>query len=129
MPPGWATWAGRRPSTATPTSTPTPSSVRARSRARWPPPAPAWPGGAGGGKVEGVMKGREPNALCLVRPPGHHATPARSMGFCLFNNIALAARHAVKAHGLTRVLIVDWDVHHGNGTQDVFYEDPAVRFL
>jgi acetoin utilization deacetylase AcuC-like enzyme len=78
--------------------------------------------------VDAVLRGDGRTALCLVRPPGHHATPERSMGFCLFNNIALAARHARDAHGLTRVLIVDWDVHHGNGTQDVFYEDPAVVF-
>jgi acetoin utilization deacetylase AcuC-like enzyme len=78
--------------------------------------------------VDGVLKGTDSRALCLVRPPGHHATPTRSMGFCLFNNIALAARHAVTAHGLNRVLIIDWDVHHGNGTQDVFYEDPQVMF-
>jgi acetoin utilization deacetylase AcuC-like enzyme len=78
--------------------------------------------------VEAVLKGTDQNALCLVRPPGHHATPVRSMGFCLFNNIALAARHAKTAHQLTRVLIVDWDVHHGNGTQDIFYEDPEVVF-
>jgi acetoin utilization deacetylase AcuC-like enzyme len=78
--------------------------------------------------VDAVLKGAEHNALCLVRPPGHHATPTRSMGFCLFNNIALAAHHARKAHGLSRVLIVDWDVHHGNGTQDIFYEDPTVLF-
>jgi acetoin utilization deacetylase AcuC-like enzyme len=79
--------------------------------------------------VDGVLKGTASNALCLVRPPGHHATPTRSMGFCLFNNIALAARHARKTHGLTRVLIVDWDVHHGNGTQDIFYEDAEVMFF
>jgi acetoin utilization deacetylase AcuC-like enzyme len=78
--------------------------------------------------VDAVLKGTDRTALCLVRPPGHHATPARSMGFCLFNNIALAVHHAKKAHGLTRVLIVDWDVHHGNGTQDIFYEDPEVLF-
>ncbi len=78
--------------------------------------------------VDAVLKGKERNALCLVRPPGHHATPTRSMGFCLFNNIALAAHHAKTAHGLSKVLIVDWDVHHGNGTQDIFYEDPQVFF-
>jgi acetoin utilization deacetylase AcuC-like enzyme len=79
--------------------------------------------------VDAVLSGPERTALCLVRPPGHHATPVRSMGFCLFNNIALAARRALSAHGLSRVLIVDWDVHHGNGTQDVFYEDPQVVFF
>jgi acetoin utilization deacetylase AcuC-like enzyme len=78
--------------------------------------------------VDAVLKGTDRTALCLVRPPGHHATPTRSMGFCLFNNIALATRHAKAAHGLTRLLIVDWDVHHGNGTQDIFYEDPEVLF-
>ncbi len=79
--------------------------------------------------VDAVLKGVEANALCLVRPPGHHATLAQSMGFCLFNSIALAARHAMAAHGLTRLLIVDWDVHHGNGTQDIFYEDDQVFFF
>jgi len=79
--------------------------------------------------VEAVLKGTEPNALCLVRPPGHHATPTRSMGFCLFNNIALAAQHARSAHQLSRILIVDWDVHHGNGTQDIFYSDGGVFFF
>lgn len=78
--------------------------------------------------VDAVLKGNDHQALCLVRPPGHHATKVRSMGFCLFNNIALATRHAKKAHQLTRVLIVDFDVHHGNGTQDIFYEDPEVVF-
>jgi acetoin utilization deacetylase AcuC-like enzyme len=79
--------------------------------------------------VDAVLKGKEHQALCLVRPPGHHATPTRSMGFCLFNNIALAAHHATHTHQVTRVLIVDWDVHHGNGTQDIFYEAPDVSFL
>jgi len=79
--------------------------------------------------VDAVLAGKEPNALCLVRPPGHHATPVRSMGFCLFNNIALAAQHARTAHKVTRLLIVDWDVHHGNGTQDIFYENPEVMFF
>jgi acetoin utilization deacetylase AcuC-like enzyme len=85
--------------------------------------------GACASAVDAVLAGPQRTALCLVRPPGHHATPTRSMGFCLFNNVALAARRALKAHGLSRVLIVDWDVHHGNGTQDVFYADPAVMFF
>jgi acetoin utilization deacetylase AcuC-like enzyme len=85
--------------------------------------------GAGAAAVDAVMKGPEKNALCLVRPPGHHATPTRSMGFCLFNNIALAAHHARTAHHLTKILIVDFDVHHGNGTQDIFYESPEVVFF
>jgi acetoin utilization deacetylase AcuC-like enzyme len=79
--------------------------------------------------VSAVLDGPERTALCLVRPPGHHATPTQSMGFCLFNNIALAARRALDRHALNRVLIVDWDVHHGNGTQDVFYENHAVTFF
>jgi acetoin utilization deacetylase AcuC-like enzyme len=79
--------------------------------------------------VDAVLAGQDRTALCFVRPPGHHATPTHSMGFCLFNNIAIAARHARIKHGVNRVLIVDWDVHHGNGTQDVFYEDPTVFFL
>jgi acetoin utilization deacetylase AcuC-like enzyme len=79
--------------------------------------------------VDAVLGGKDRTAFCPVRPPGHHATPSRSMGFCLFNNVALAARHAQIVHGLSRVLIVDWDVHHGNGTQDIFYEESAVTFL
>ena len=79
--------------------------------------------------VDAVLTGTDRTALCLVRPPGHHATPTHSMGFCLFNNIAIAARHAQKTHGIKRVLIIDWDVHHGNGTQDIFYDDPSVFFL
>jgi acetoin utilization deacetylase AcuC-like enzyme len=79
--------------------------------------------------VDAVLQGNDRNALCLVRPPGHHATPTCSMGFCLFNNIALAAHHALSIHSLDRVLIVDWDVHHGNGTQDIFYADPRVLFF
>jgi acetoin utilization deacetylase AcuC-like enzyme len=78
--------------------------------------------------VDAVLNGPDRTALCLVRPPGHHATPTHSMGFCLFNNVALAAAHARDAFGVTRILIVDWDVHHGNGTQDIFYADPSVMF-
>ncbi len=79
--------------------------------------------------VEAVLCGDDTNALCLVRPPGHHAAPTHSMGFCLFNNIALAAHRAITALALDRVLIVDWDVHHGNGTQDIFYSDSRVLFF
>jgi acetoin utilization deacetylase AcuC-like enzyme len=85
--------------------------------------------GACAAVVDAILKGTNRNALCLVRPPGHHATPTRSMGFCLFNNIALAGHHARTAHPLTRILIVDWDVHHGNGTQDIYYEDAQVMFF
>jgi acetoin utilization deacetylase AcuC-like enzyme len=79
--------------------------------------------------VDAVMTGRARNAFCAVRPPGHHATAARGMGFCIFNNIAIAARYAQRRHGAERVLIADWDVHHGNGTQDIFYTDPSVFFF
>ncbi len=79
--------------------------------------------------VDAVVKGDVKNAFAVVRPPGHHATPKRGMGFCLFNSIAIAARHAQAVHGIRRVLIADWDVHHGNGTQDIFYEDGSVLFF
>ena len=79
--------------------------------------------------VDAVMRGPDRQALCLVRPPGHHALVDEAMGFCLFNNIALAANHAVQQHGLERVLVVDWDVHHGNGTQEIFYDREDVWFL
>jgi acetoin utilization deacetylase AcuC-like enzyme len=73
-----------------------------------------------------VMSGEVRNAFCAVRPPGHHATPERAMGFCLFNNVAIGAMHAIEAHGLSRVAILDFDVHHGNGTEAAFHEDPRV---
>jgi acetoin utilization deacetylase AcuC-like enzyme len=79
--------------------------------------------------VDAVVEGKARNAFCVVRPPGHHANAGRGMGFCLFNNVAVAARYAQKRHGVGRVLIIDWDVHHGNGTQDIFYADPSVFFF
>ncbi|MEN8144145.1 MAG: histone deacetylase [Gemmatimonadota bacterium] len=79
--------------------------------------------------VRSVTDGSFESAFCAIRPPGHHATRDRAMGFCLFNHVALAAREAIDAGRAEKVLIVDWDVHHGNGTQDIFYEDPDVFFL
>lgn len=73
-----------------------------------------------------VLGGRAENAFCAVRPPGHHATRTRAMGFCLFNNVAVAAKHALEQHGLERVAIIDFDVHHGNGTEDIFSDDERV---
>jgi acetoin utilization deacetylase AcuC-like enzyme len=78
--------------------------------------------------VDDVMGGAAANAFVAARPPGHHAEGDRAMGFCLFNGAAIAARHAQKAHGVTRVAIVDWDVHHGNGTQAIFWADPTVLY-
>ena len=80
--------------------------------------------------VDAVIKGEARNAFLPARPPGHHATSERAMGFCLFNNVAIAARYAQAHHaGIERVAIVDWDVHHGNGTQGIFYDDPSVFFF
>ncbi|MEO6810558.1 MAG: histone deacetylase [Isosphaeraceae bacterium] len=79
--------------------------------------------------VAHVVAGRDQRALCLVRPPGHHARADGPMGFCLFGNVAVGAADAVERLGLDRILIVDWDVHHGNGTQEMFYDDPRIGFL
>lgn len=79
--------------------------------------------------VDAIMARQVDHVFCAVRPPGHHAEAGRAMGFCLFNNVAIAARYVQKKYGLTRVLIVDWDVHHGNGTQHSFEEDPSVLFF
>jgi acetoin utilization deacetylase AcuC-like enzyme len=84
--------------------------------------------GAANAAVDDVFFGRADNVFVAARPPGHHAERTTAMGFCLFNNAAIAARHAQKAHGAERVAIVDWDVHHGNGTQDIFWSDPSVLY-
>ncbi len=78
--------------------------------------------------VDAVFTGKADNAFAAARPPGHHAERTKAMGFCFFNNAAIAARHAQRVHGAERVAIVDWDVHHGNGTQDIFFDDPSVLF-
>ncbi len=79
--------------------------------------------------VDAVIEKKVRNVFCAVRPPGHHATSERGMGFCIFNNVAIAARYVQKKYGVGRVAIVDWDIHHGNGTQDIFYEDPSVLYF
>jgi len=87
---------------------------------------------AAGGAIraaEAVMDGEVVSAFALVRPPGHHATPRRAMGFCLFNNIAIAAQHALARYNLERILLIDFDVHHGNGTQETFYDNPQVMYI
>ena len=79
--------------------------------------------------IDGAVTGWHRRAFCAVRPPGHHATPAAAMGFCLFNNVAVGAAHAIAHHRLERVAIVDFDVHHGNGSQDIFWCDPRVLYV
>ncbi len=78
--------------------------------------------------VEAVLDGAAENAFAIVRPPGHHALPNRAMGFCFFNNVAIAALWLLRKKGLKRVMVVDWDLHHGNGTQDIFYDSPEVLY-
>ncbi|MGJ9419384.1 histone deacetylase family protein [Massilia sp. CMS3.1] len=85
--------------------------------------------GAALAATDAVIAGDISNAFCSIRPPGHHATPTQPMGFCLFNNVAIAARHALESHGLERVAIVDFDVHHGNGTAESFRDDPRVLMV
>jgi acetoin utilization deacetylase AcuC-like enzyme len=79
--------------------------------------------------IDKLFSGKLQRAFCISRPPGHHASPSKGMGFCLFNHIAIAARYAQRTYKVGKVLIVDWDVHHGNGTQDTFYEDESVFFM
>jgi acetoin utilization deacetylase AcuC-like enzyme len=79
--------------------------------------------------LDAIAAGEAQNGFALVRPPGHHALPDRAMGFCLFNTIAIGAQHVRRRYGAKRVLIMDWDVHHGNGTQEIFYRDPSVLYL
>jgi len=85
--------------------------------------------GAAVAAVDAVLAGEAANAFCAIRPPGHHAEPDRAMGFCLFNHVAIAARHARARHGLRRIAIVDFDVHHGNGTQAAFWNDPDTLYV
>ncbi len=85
--------------------------------------------GAAVDAVGRVIRGDDATALCLIRPPGHHARPAAAMGFCLFNNVAVAAQAAITEFQLDRVLVVDWDVHHGNGTQEMFWRDERIGFF
>lgn len=79
--------------------------------------------------IDRIMEGTLENAFCAIRPPGHHAKPDRAMGFCLYNNVAVGARYIQKKYQLKKILIIDWDVHHGNGTQDAFYDDPSVFYF
>lgn len=84
---------------------------------------------AGLSAADAVMDGSVRTAFCAIRPPGHHALPGRAMGFCIFGNVAILARYLQKQHGIGKIAIVDWDVHHGNGTQDIFYSDASVLFI
>lgn len=81
------------------------------------------------GAIDSVMRGDVSSAFCAIRPPGHHATATRGMGFCIFNHVAVAARYLHSKHGLGKVAIIDWDVHHGNGTEAIFLRDPSVFYV
>src|SRR5918993_928009 len=94
--------------------------------ARWSDRTARRAAGAALAATDAVIAGTIDNAFCAIRPPGHHARPTEPMGFCLFNNVAIAARHALDGHGLERVAIIDFDVHHGNGTAESFRDDPRV---
>ncbi|MEO8600512.1 MAG: histone deacetylase family protein, partial [bacterium] len=85
--------------------------------------------GAAVAATDAVIKGEVENAFCSIRPPGHHARPTEAMGFCLFNNVAIAVRHALEVHGLQRIAIIDFDVHHGNGTEEAFANEPRVLMV
>jgi len=85
--------------------------------------------GSAASAVDIVMSGKSKNVFCLIRPPGHHATTAQSMGFCIFNNAAIGARYAIDKYNLERIAIIDWDVHHGNGTQEIFYDSSKVYYF
>lgn len=88
-----------------------------------------WAAGGVLAAIDAVMSNVAKTVFCNIRPPGHHATSDKGMGFCIFNNVAIGARYAQEKYGIKRVCIVDWDVHHGNGTQAIFYEDPSVFYL
>ena len=88
-----------------------------------------WAAGGVAAAVDAVMTDRVNHSFAIVRPPGHHAMSDKGMGFCVFSNVALAARHAQKQYGIRKIAILDWDVHHGNGTQDAFFDDPDVLFI
>ncbi len=85
--------------------------------------------GAGIAAADAILEGTIDNAFCAVRPPGHHAESDRAMGFCLFNNVAITTTYLQRVRGIEKVLIIDWDVHHGNGTQEIFYDDPTVLYF
>ena len=130
----WRTRAATSPSCATCCSGSPPTAGRARIDADTIAAAGTWQAvlraaGAAVAATDAVIDGAVENAFCAVRPPGHHATRGQAMGFCFFNNVAVAARHALDVRGLERVAIVDFDVHHGNGTEDIIAGDERVLMV